>query len=148
MISWQLSIFRSFTTHCQQIDCSLVVFIKENSEFKICYTKIYVINTTISCVRTVYVPLSCFCAFLARFSSNSRRLLVTDSMHLVRSLVARLLLVTGSHVRTLLHRVLLVTAPTKDPSIFPQSRRKFSPRLYLSLYRVRLLCRAQLSPAT
>lgn len=29
---------------------------------------------------------------------------------------------------TLLHRVLLVTAPTKDPSIFPQSRRKFSRR--------------------
>lgn len=44
-----------------------------------------------------------------------------------RSLVARLLLVTGSHVHTLLHRVLHVTSPTKDPSIFPQSRRKFSP---------------------
>lgn len=49
-----------------------------------------------------------------------------------RSLVARLLLVTGSHVRTWLHRVLLVTAPTKDPSIFSQSRRKFSPRARLA----------------
>lgn len=45
------------------------------------------------------------CAFLARFSSNSRRrLLVTDSaypLHERRSLVARLLLVTRSHVHVL-----------------------------------------------
>lgn len=42
------------------------------------------------------------------------------------------LLHTRSHVHTLLYRVLLVTAPTKDPSIFPQSRRKFSLRARLA----------------
>lgn len=71
------------------------------------------------------------------FSSDNRRrwlssLPIPRILHERRSLVARLLLVTRSHVHTLLYRVLLVTAPTKDPSIFPQSRRKFLLRARLA----------------
>lgn len=103
------------------------------------------------------VPLSCsqtLCAFSARFSSNSRRrrLLVTDSAYPERrSLVARLLLVTGSHVHVLCCTVSFSSRRRQrtlqfSPNHVGNSLAARPSRLHLSLYRVRLLYRVQLSP--
>lgn len=100
----------------------------------------------------VYVPLSCPGALRsARFSSNARRrLLVTDSVYSVRTRPSPISRCASSllrdRMRVLCYYSVLVTAPTKDPSIFPQSRRKLA-SLYLTLYRLRLLYRSQLSSA-
>lgn len=108
-----------------------------------------------SYASSVYVPLSCSglsacspCVFRqqpkAVGSPRYRfRVSYTDGR---RSLVARDPSPCYGIACTLLHRV-LVTAPTKDPSIFPQSRRKFSSRLYpLIVPDAPFVYRAQLSP--
>jgi len=94
--------------------------------------------TRVMYLHKQYLRSAIMLMFLARFSLNSRRrrLLVTDSVYPVRASISRCAPSPCYGIActcTLLHRVLLVTAPTKDPSIFPQSRRKFSRRTLVSL---------------
>lgn len=155
---------KNFSIYLRTRKLSLDIFVKERRRNHL--TRVICaradMHMVIPATSDVYVPLSCpgsprvpgaFFVKQPKAAGSSLPIPCTLYRERSRSLVARLLLVTGSHVHVLCCTVSFSSRRRQrtlqfSPNHVGNSPAAHPPRLYLSLYRTRLLYRLQLSPVT